>query len=91
MGDATVYSFTAQIVRWVDADTVLVDPRVYIQDVYLRVRLRDRWEVEIGEEGHEEALARAKAELGDTGDWLRITNTRHVWTYGRLEARVDRA
>ncbi len=86
-----VYYFRARIVRWIDADTVLVDPLVYREDIFLRVRLRDRWEPEIGENGADLALEQAIATLGLPGDYVWLTNTRHHWTYGRLEARVDPA
>jgi len=86
----TGFSFLAYVVRFIDADTVLVDPQVYIQDVFLRVRLKDVWEPEIGEDG--EDLARRKAEVAfPVGSKVSLTNTRIKWTYGRIEARVDTA
>ncbi len=84
------FSFGATVTRWIDADTVLIDPQVYPQDVFLRVRLKDVWAPEVGEEG--EDLARAKAEAAfPVGSTVLLTNTRARWTYWRLEARVDPA
>jgi endonuclease YncB( thermonuclease family) len=87
---ASGFSFEATVTRWIDGDTVLVDPQVYPQDTFLRVRLKDVWEPERGEEG--EDLARAKAEAAfPVGSRVSLTNTRVRWTYWRLEARVDPA
>ncbi len=84
------FSFGATVIRWVDADTVLVDPPIYPQDTGLRVRLKDVWEPEIGEDG--EDLARAKAEAAfPVGSKVLLTNTRVRWTYWRLEACLDPA
>ena len=84
------FSFEASVARWVDADTVLVDPSVYPMDTFLRVRLKDVWEPEIGEAG--EDLARAKAEAAfPVGSRVSLTNARVRWTFWRLEARVDLA
>lgn len=87
--DKNKYHFKAMVMRWVDADTVLVDPQVYPQDVYLRVRLKDAWEPEIGEDGEDRARIKAVRTF-PPGSWVNLTNTRIKWTYGRLEARVDR-
>ena len=86
-----VFFVKARITDWVDADTVEVHPLITPYGINLRVRLKDRWEPERDEEGHDLALEKAKALLGDEDDYVRITNTRHHWTNGRLEARVDPA
>ena len=84
------FSFGATITRWIDADTVLVDPSVYPMDTFLRVRLKDAWQPETGEDG--EDLARAKAEATfPVGSRVVLTNTRVHWTFWRLEARLDTA
>ena len=84
------FSFEASVVRWVDADTVLLDPTVYPMDTFLRVRLKDVWEPEIGEAG--EDLARAKAEAAfPVGSKVLLSNDRVRWTFWRLESRVDAA
>lgn len=85
-----VFILYARVERWIDADTVLVDPSVYPQDTYLRVRLKDRWEPEIGEEGEDVARREAEATFPPDSRVV-LTNARHHWTYGRLEARVDKA
>lgn len=78
----------ATIVRWVDADTVDVQPLPYRWGIMLRVRLKDHWEPEIGEAG--EDIARAKAEAAfPVSSRVVLTNDRHHWTFHRLEARVD--
>lgn len=87
-----IYGFEcfAYVIRWIDADTVLVDPQIYRQDDVLRIRLRDVYQPEIGEEG--EDLARAKAEADfPIGSRIKMTNDHIRWTYFRLEARIDRA
>ncbi len=83
------FFFIAQIVRWIDADSVLVRPLVYRRDIFLRIRLRDIWAPEIGEDGADLALQNAKALLGDTGAYIGCQNVRHNWPYERLEARLD--
>lgn len=83
-----VFKMKARIVRWIDADTVLVHPMVYRQDIDLRVRLKDVWMMD-PPDGEE--LRRQIELLGDVGGYVWLTNTRHHWTYGRLEARVDKA
>jgi len=81
--------FKAYVVRWIDADTVLVDPQTSRTDEFTRIRLKDLWEPEIGEEG--EDLARAKAEAAfPLGCLIRCKNDRIHWPYERLEARIDR-
>lgn len=77
------------MVRVVDPDTIYVDPLVYPQDTFLRIRLKDRWEVEAGEPGADEIMAMVLKEF-PVGSLLDLTNTRSHWSYGRLEARVDR-
>jgi hypothetical protein len=84
----TKFMFRAQVVRWIDADTVLVDPHIYPRDVYLRVRLKDRWEPEIGEVG-EDAAREAAMRMFPIRSTVVLTNNHVKWTYGRLEARVD--
>lgn len=84
------FHMEATIKRWVDADTLDVHPKPYRHNIDLRVRLKDSWAVEIGEIGHEEALKVAKLTIGDVGDEVILTNTRHHWTWERLECRVDR-
>ncbi len=84
----TGFSFQAYIVRFIDADTVLVDPQIYPQDSFLRVRLKDVWAPEVGDEGQDLALAKAQA-MFPVGSKAALTNTRIKWTYGRIEARMD--
>jgi beta-glucanase (GH16 family) len=86
----TGFSFQAYIVRFIDADTVMVDPQIYKQDEVLRVRLKDVWAPEVGEEGQDLALEKAEA-MFPVGSKAVLTNTRIKWTYGRLEARIDPA
>ncbi len=81
--------FQARMVRVVDADTIYVDPLIYPQDVFLRIRLKDRWEVELDEEGSDAIIERVKLEFPE-GSLLDLTNTRSHWTHNRLEARVDK-
>ena len=84
------FCFRAAVVRWIDADTVMVDPQIYKQDEVLRVRLKDVWAPETGEEG--EDLARAGAEAAfPVGSTVELTNDRIQWSYWRLVARVDPA
>ncbi len=82
------FSFQAYIVRWIDADTVLLDPQIYPQDTFLRVRLKDVWAPEVGEDGQDVALEKAQS-MFPFGSKVVLTNTRIKWTFGRLEARVD--
>ena len=84
------FSFRAYVVRWVDADTVLCDPQIYKQDTFLRVRLRDVWEPEIGEDGEDAARAKAEAAFPPKS-LIQLTDERTTWSYDRLVARVDEA
>lgn len=84
------FSFGARMVRIVDGDTAVVDPEIYPQDQNLRVRFKDVWAAEVGDEGGAEATAAAEKEF-PPGCKLSLTNTRIHWIYGRLEARVDHA
>jgi endonuclease YncB( thermonuclease family) len=83
------FRFGATVKRVVDGDTILVDPQIYPMDTLLRVRLKDAFEPEAGEEGGEEATERARAMFPE-GSSVVLTNTRSRFTYGRLEARVDK-
>lgn len=82
------FTFGARVVRVIDGDTILVDPDVYPQDTHLRVRFRDVFAPERGEEGYEEANGRARLAFPE-GSRISLRNDRSRWTYGRLEARVD--
>ena len=88
-----VFSVKARITDWIDADTVEVHPLITPYGINVRVRLKDRYAVEDEDdpEEHGRVLALAKAEIGDVDDWVRMTNTRHHWDRGRLEARLDPA
>ena len=84
-----IFLMKCRIVMWVDADTVEVHPLVTPYGINLRIRLKDVWAPEWNEEGHDVALRKAKALLGDQGDYVLVTNTVHRHTQGRLEARVQ--
>lgn len=86
-----VFSVKARITDWLDADTVEVHPLITPYGINVRVRLKDRYEPETDEEGHDLALEKARAEIGDVDEWVHMTNTRHHWDRGRLEARLDPA
>ena len=86
-----IYRFKARIERYIDADTLEVHPLVTPPGINLRIRLKDAWIVENEEDPEEHAriLAEQKTLLGDVGDHVWVTNTRHHWTWGRLESRLD--
>lgn len=84
------FSFGARVVRIIDGDTVLVDPMIYPQDTFLRVRFRDRFAPEPDQPGGEDASEQAEA-MFPAGVEVTLVNTRSRWTYNRLEARVDHA
>ena len=88
-----VFSVKARITDWIDADTVEVHPLVTPYGINVRVRLKDAWIVEDEDDPVEHAriLAEQKALIGDVDGYVRMTNTRHRWTSGRLEARLDPA
>ena len=86
-----VFCVKARITDWIDADTPEVHQLTNPPGINTRVRLKDLYAVERWEPGHEEALADAKRRIGDVDDYVRMTNTRHHWTSGRLEARLDPA
>ncbi len=86
-----VFGVKARITDWIDADTVEVHPLITPYGINVRVRLKDRYEPERDEEGHDLALERAKAQIGDEDDYVRMKNDRHHWDRGRLEARLDPA
>lgn len=82
--------FKGTVVRWIDADTVLVDSQIHPDYTYTPIRLKDRWEPEIGEDG--EDIARAKAEaMFPPGCLVRMTNTKAERSFLRIVARVDRS
>ncbi len=84
------YKFDAYVVRVIDGDSVVVDPQIYKQDEVLRVRLKDVFAPEPGEEGASEALAAARAMFPETSR-VTITNTAVKWSFNRLVARLDPA
>lgn len=85
----TFFYMEATITHWVDADTFDCQPKPYRPRIGLRVRLKDVWAVEIGQPGHDDALASSKLLLGDVGAEVSLAGTRHRWTYERLECRVE--
>lgn len=85
---AEKFSFGAKVVRVIDGDTALVDPEIYPQDQFLRVRFKDVWAAEMSEEGGEKAKQLAEQEFPE-GARVKLTNTHIRWIYGRLEARID--
>ncbi len=60
--DAT-YRYKASVVRVVDGDTGLVDPSIYPQDQFLRVRFEGLFSPEKGEKAFEETFNRAREML----------------------------
>ncbi len=84
------FSFYAYLVRHIDADTFLVDQQIYPMDTFLRVRLRDVWEPEVGEDGHDLALEKAMA-MFPVGSKVLLTNDRIQWTFARLVVRASPA
>lgn len=85
----SVFYFLARVLDVVDGDTIDVHPLVYRRMIDLRVRFKDTFAPEDGEPGAEEATRQAR-EMFPPGSLVVLTNTRHRWTYERLEARVDR-
>lgn len=85
-----VYRNKCRIILWVDADTLELHPLITPPGVNIRVRLKDRWEPEVHDDGHDLALDKAKLELGWEMAHVIITNTVHDYDQGRLIARVDR-
>jgi len=86
-----VFCVKGRIERWLDCDTVEVHLLVNPPAVNTRVRLKDEYGVERSDPAHAAALADAKARIGGEMDYVRATNTRHHFTFGRLEARLDPA
>lgn len=85
-----VYRNKCRIIFWVDADTIELHPLINPPGVNIRARLKDRWEPEVDDDGHDAALSKAKMELGWPMAYVVITNTQHEYDHGRLIARVDR-
>ncbi len=83
------FIFFGTVIRVIDGDTILIDPQIYPQDQFMRVRLKDAWAAETGEDGSETATEEAR-KMFPVGCRVRVTNSRTHWTFGRLEARVDR-
>ncbi len=84
------YTFDAYVVRVIDGDCAIVDPQVYPSDTNLRVRFKDVFAPEPGEEGASEAFAAARAMFPETSR-VTITNTAVKWSFNRLVARLDPA
>lgn len=84
-----VFRIKCRIVRWLDADTPCVHPIYETAGHDRHVRLKDEYAVEKEQEGHDAALALAKLQIGDEGNYVWIANDRHHKDRERIEARVD--
>jgi endonuclease YncB( thermonuclease family) len=80
----------ATVVRIIDGDTIVVHPEIYRQDINLRVRFKDVFAPERGEEGFVAATTQIER-MFPVGSKVVLTNHRIRWTHERLEARVDTA
>lgn len=91
-GKGNVFELRGRIVRYVDADTIEVHPFILPAGHNLRIRLKDVWlaEDEDDPDEHARILAEQVSLLGDVGGVVKLANTRHHHSFGRLEARVDR-
>jgi hypothetical protein len=88
-----VFELRGRIIDWVDADTLEMHPFILPAGFNLRIRLKDAWIVEDEDDPieHDRILREQIAMIGDVGNVVKIVNTRHHHTFGRLEARVDPA
>jgi hypothetical protein len=86
-----VFELQGRIIRYVDADTLEIHPFILPAGFNLRVRLRDAWIVEDEDDPEEHAriLKEQIAIIGDVGAVVGMVNTRHHFSWGRLEARLD--
>jgi hypothetical protein len=90
MINPTAFLKRARVVRWIDPDTVLVDPLDTKTDEVTRVRLKDAYLPEKGTETAAELTAKAERDF-PLESYVWLTNERHHFSHDRLEARIDPA